>query len=130
MRAAGWGGNPELVSLLINLGVELELKEPEFGYTALACAADEGNIQIIEVLVNAGCDIDHQDFEGLTALMSSIVSNQLESVQALVRLGANLNIRDKVGRTAEDIAAGLEHEAIINFFKQYEVGGKGHLTMG
>lgn len=122
MRAAGWGGNAKLVSLLINFGAELEIEEPESGYTALTCAADEGNIQAIETLINAGCNIDHQDFDGQTALMSAVILNRLESVQTLARLGANLNVIDNTNRTAKEIAIGMEYDSIINFFKLMQQG--------
>ncbi|MBU2709032.1 ankyrin repeat domain-containing protein [Zooshikella marina] len=117
MRASGWGNSLELVSYLIENGANLEEEEPEFGYTALTCAADEGNVGVIDLLISYGSDIDHQDFEGQTALMSAIVFNQIESVKRLVQLGANLALRDHQQRTAKEIAEGMEYDAICEFFK-------------
>jgi len=118
MRASGWGRNPQLVKYLIELGANIDFEETESGYTALACAAEEGNTEVIKVLVKLGSDIDHQDFNGKTALMSAIIFNELVSVKCLIALGANLRVKDNDGRSAHDIANGMEYDNIIEYFNE------------
>lgn len=55
---------------------------------------------LIEYLVNAGADVNVQDYMGLTPLMVASRGGFVESVIMLINLGANLEIKDSYGETA------------------------------
>ena len=72
--------------------------------TALIAAAHLGHAEVVRVLIAAGAPLDHVNNLGWTALMESIVlgnggKNHTDSLEALVKAGANLNIADRQGVT-------------------------------
>ncbi len=72
--------------------------------TALIAAAHLGHAEIVRVLIAAGAPLDHVNNLGWTALMESIVlgnggKNHTDTLDALVKAGANVNIADRQGIT-------------------------------
>jgi len=72
--------------------------------TALIAAAHLGHAEVVRVLIAAGAPLDHVNNLGWTALMESIVlgnggKNHADSLEALVKAGANVNIADRQGVT-------------------------------
>jgi len=72
--------------------------------TALIAAAHLGYAEVVRILIAAGAPLDHVNNLGWTALMESIVlgnggARHTETLDALVKAGANLNIADRQGVT-------------------------------
>ena len=72
--------------------------------TALIAAAHLGHAEVVRVLIAAGAPLDHVNNLGWTALMESIVLGNggkahTDTLDALVKAGANLNIADRQGVT-------------------------------
>ena len=72
--------------------------------TALIAAAHLGHAEVVRVLIAAGAPLDHVNNLGWTALMESIVlgnggKQHTDTLEALVKAGANLNIADRQGVT-------------------------------
>ena len=72
--------------------------------TALIAAAHLGHAEVVGVLIAAGAPLDHVNNLGWTALMESIVLGNggkahTDTLEALVKAGANLNIADRQGET-------------------------------
>jgi hypothetical protein len=70
--------------------------------TALIAAAHLGHVDMVRALIEAGAPLDHVNNLGWTALIESIVlgdggRNHTETLAALVRAGANVNIPDRQG---------------------------------
>jgi len=57
----------EFVRFLISMGVNVNHKEPDFGSTALHDAAGR-DLKLVQVLVEAGADVNAADDDGLTPL--------------------------------------------------------------
>lgn len=75
------------------------------GYSALHSAADRNQPQIIDLLVNDyGFDINQTDIENETPLMCAAKTNSIESVVTLIKLGADLSVKDNDSKTALDIS--------------------------
>ena len=72
--------------------------------TALIAAAHLGHAEVVRVLIAAGAPLDHVNNLGWTALIESIVlgnggRNHTDTLEALVKAGANLNLSDRAGAT-------------------------------
>jgi uncharacterized protein len=72
--------------------------------TALIAAAHLGHAEVVRTLIDAKAPLDHVNNLGWTALMESIVLGNggkahTDSLDALVKAGANLNIADRQGVT-------------------------------
>jgi len=79
-----------------------------YGYNPLIYAARGGNFVILQLLLKAK-SINHnlQDHLGRTALIHAVThkgGQQAECVQALLVAGADINVRDKSGKTAVQLA--------------------------
>src|SRR3954466_12528927 len=77
--------------------------------TALIAAAHLGHAEVVRVLIAAGAPLDHVNNLGWTALMESIVlgnggRNHTDTLEALVKAGANVNIADRQGVTPLGLA--------------------------
>ena len=120
-------GNTEMVRMLINRGVDVDIEqeeifrdeedeedeidddmfeiETEAGQTALMIASRRGRIEIVEMLIKAGANMNAKDFDGNTALfvdpdmsIDPIVETDIATL--LIENGANMNIKNFSGNTA------------------------------
>jgi hypothetical protein len=90
--------------------------------TALIAAAHLGHAEVVRVLIAAGAPLDHVNNLGWTALMESIVlgnggKNHTDSLEALVKAGANLNIPDRQGVTPLGHAKARGYAAMVKILE-------------
>jgi len=72
--------------------------------TGLIAAAHLGHAEVVRVLIAAGAPLDHVNNLGWTALIESIVlgnggRNHTDTLSALVKAGANVNLAERQGAT-------------------------------
>lgn len=70
------------------------------GALPLMIAAEEGRMEILNYLIEAGADVDATNRAGRTALMLAAQEKQRDAVQALIAAGADVNARDQLGGSA------------------------------
>ena len=90
-------GDVEKVSAMLRPG-KADVKGPG-GMTPLHVAAISGVMQVADMLLKKGANIDDPCDGGLTALYFAIQSNNGNLVGLLLQRGANLNARNEQGRT-------------------------------
>ena len=83
--------------------------------TLLMFAASFGDKEIINEIVKYGNGIDKTDNNGQTALHLAVQYNKYDSVEELIRLKANPNIKDDYSRLPIDIAENEGYEEIYQF---------------
>ncbi|KAL8766863.1 MAG: hypothetical protein Q9209_006459 [Squamulea sp. 1 TL-2023] len=79
-------GLPDIASLLLDLGSDIEAKD-NWGRTSLIDAAMLNRLEVVEMLLNRGADTSLEDVEGLTALHWAAKSNHLGVLRALLANG-------------------------------------------
>lgn len=90
---------------MLNSGVILEdNKHPKTGATALHVAAAKGYVKVMSILLQAGLDINAQDFDGWTPLHAAAHWGQKESCKLLVENFCDMDVKNFAGQTAQDIA--------------------------
>ncbi|XP_014782978.1 ankyrin repeat and death domain-containing protein 1A isoform X2 [Octopus bimaculoides] len=83
--------------------------------TALHWAAAEGNIDIIQLLLDNGTDVELRDKYGMGAVHCAAWFGQLESLKALVNGGARTTVQTKQGMNILHCAAQNNHLNILTF---------------
>lgn len=77
----------------------------QFGVTAFAGLADQGDIELMELALRRGAKVNHRSKEtGYTALMLAAASGRLEAMRWLLAHGADPDLKSKKGQTALDAA--------------------------
>ncbi|XP_017885940.1 protein phosphatase 1 regulatory subunit 12B isoform X8 [Ceratina calcarata] len=77
---------------------------PKSGATALHVAAAKGYVDVMDILLQARCDVNAQDFDGWTPLHAAAHWGQLEACELLVEHFCNMDIKNYADQTAFDIA--------------------------
>jgi ankyrin repeat protein len=79
---------------------------------SLRAAAAAGRITELTTLLNQGAPVDTPDESGETALMKAIRAKQAAAAALLLRRGANLELKNRAGQSARDIAASVADPAL------------------
>jgi ankyrin repeat protein len=104
--------SPELTTLLVGLGADIGSVDAD-GDTALHRLAQvqldptQSMMRCAQILFDHGVVIDKRDNQGSTALHYAVTLGAAELVAALVERGADVNLRDNVGRSSLDLALGI-----------------------
>ena len=89
--------------------------------TILHISARTGDLESIEVLLEAGANIDAAGDMGNTPLHEAAMRGQIESVRILIQHGANLLVKNEFNQTATDVAELGGHEAVANLLRGYSI---------
>jgi hypothetical protein len=90
--------------------------------TALIAAAHLGHAEVVRTLIAAGAPLDHVNNLGWTALIESIVlgnggRNHTDTLDALVKAGANMNLADREGATPLTLAKARGYAEMVWILK-------------
>eukprot|EP00658_Telonema_sp_P-2_P025937 TRINITY_DN20461_c0_g1_i3.p1 TRINITY_DN20461_c0_g1~~TRINITY_DN20461_c0_g1_i3.p1 ORF type:complete len:235 (+),score=56.34 TRINITY_DN20461_c0_g1_i3:228-932(+) len=87
-----------------------------FGATAMHAAAIRGHSDLVDLLAQGGCGLEHKDSKyGRTPLIDASFYGNLATVQALLKAGSDIEATDnEIGRTALSWAAFRGHAEIVN----------------
>jgi Ankyrin repeats (3 copies) len=90
---------------LLKEGVPSNGMSRNYSVTPLMLAAGNSTIEVLQLILTANKNqLNLQSTQGASALMYAASSGRTENVKALLNAGANKNLRDKSGATAEDMA--------------------------
>lgn len=92
------GRDLKTIKLLINTG--FNINDISKRSTPFMEACMNGNIDLVEMLLKAGADINKTNASGCSALMWACGAGNLKTVELLLASGADVNITDKYGNTA------------------------------
>jgi uncharacterized protein len=77
------------------------------GTTALMRAAQEGHLDIVTVLVMAGCDVNRKNIEGMNALMLAALKGHSDIITELIRAGARVDEKSTQVSTDDNLMHAL-----------------------
>lgn len=80
------------------------LDECDENKTPLFKAVEEGNIEIVKLLVQSGSDVNRVNNEGRTPLAYAVSNQDIEIVQVLTSTGIDIHLKDHSGKSALDYA--------------------------
>jgi ankyrin repeat protein len=109
--------------LLLQLGASAKQVTSRYDGTALIAAAHLGHDEVVKLLIDAGAPLDHVNNLGWTALIESIVlgnggPRHVETLRAIVRAGANVNLADRNGQTPLQLAWQRGYTAMVEILEK------------
>lgn len=116
-------GHGETVVTLLDAGSDPNVKN-SLGRTPLMFASSKGFTAIVKDLLARGADPNAAptDAQGWTALMVAARAGHVETVQALLRGGADVALRDKTGNTALALAEAQGHSTVARVLREHGRG--------
>lgn len=107
LMRASLEGDAAIVAELIQTGAFIHAKNTD-GNQALWLACVSENLEVCNLLIAAGIDIDHQNDNGATCLMYAASSGKAAVLKKLLVAGANTRIKTLDDFTALGMAATLD----------------------
>lgn len=120
MLAAQYNRSVVVIKALLEAGADIHEAEPKYRSNALHLAADSTtNSKVIEVLLDAGANLDARNYLGETALIMAVNSNtETKIATTLIKLGADINARDYQGHSVLDYAKLAKRTYLVNLLKE------------
>ena len=91
-----------------------------FGKTSLHTASSRGDVEIVELLLETGIDVNAKNRFGWTPLHLASSKGHIEIVEMLLQDGADRGIKNKFGRTSLDYAVRNNHTEIVRLLVREE----------
>uniref|UniRef100_A0A8C7FJL0 Protein phosphatase 1 regulatory subunit n=2 Tax=Oncorhynchus kisutch TaxID=8019 RepID=A0A8C7FJL0_ONCKI len=88
----------------LNSGTINDVRHAKSGGTALHVAAAKGYAEVLKLLIQAGYDVNIKDFDGWTPLHAASHWGKEEACKILVENLCDMDLINKVGQTAFDVA--------------------------
>lgn len=104
-------GAVSAVQMLLSCGTSDAVERWES--ITLHCAAEHGQVNVIELMVRQHCDVDVQDENGVTALMKAVTKGNFEATQLLLTHDANMEIQSAYSETALVIAVANRQTELV-----------------
>jgi ankyrin repeat protein len=109
-------GRTTVVKALLETGATIN-NSPESRCSLLG-AASQGNPEMIELLSSNGANLELRDYFGRTPLMIAAQGGRVANFHALLKLGADVNAKDKDGGTALVHSASTQREVVRVLLKR------------
>ncbi len=103
--------------LLSHPALKVDEIDPSTGHSALHLAFDRGldSMEIVELLLKNGANINLRNRDGETPLTIAVTKNSMELVKFLLENDADINLRNRDGETPLTIAAAKNFMEIVKF---------------
>lgn len=115
-------GYYELAQVLLAMSAQVEDRGQKNDCTPLMEAASAGHVEIIELLIRHGADVNAQSSTGNTPLMYACAGGHVEAVKVLLAHGANVEDHNENGHTPlmESASAGHVEVAKVIIFRNLQ----------
>lgn len=117
LHMAAWVGNVSICKILLQAGADPNIKEM-YGDTALMLAAHRSP-EVASILAKYDRAINLKNESGDTALSCAAKSGHCQTVEDLVKAGADVNSKNRHGETAVLYAAYENHVNIAKFLLEH-----------
>ena len=119
LMLSSFNGHTELCEYLIENGAHVEARDNS-GRTALMYSSTGPFASTVKLLLNNGANSNSVDYvEKWTALMNAAAEGQMEIVKLLLQYGADKNLKDIDGDTAEAFARQNQHLSVASYLANY-----------
>jgi ankyrin repeat protein len=113
-------GNIAIVKRFLDLGISSNYTWPDRGGTLLTAAVDSGHLDIVELLVQRGADVNFRGSGNYGTLYRAIFSDYFEVFKFLLSKGACLNERDKAALSEMEWEKDENNKKYIQLLKKHK----------
>ncbi|KAI8428001.1 hypothetical protein MSG28_002305 [Choristoneura fumiferana] len=121
VKAATNGDAARCADILARTDAHADVNGVFGGHTALQAAAQNGHLEVIRALVEAGADADAEDRDGDRAAHHAAFGDEPSALRALAAAGADLNARNRRRQTPLHIAVNKGHLGVVRTLLQLAV---------
>lgn len=114
-------GNPAMVKLFLDQGLEVNIVTSEFASGPLSVAARDGSVEIGELLIEYGADLEMPDQNGDPPFNSAAYFGQLEFIKMLIEHRAKIDSVSDFGQNALTYAESQGFPQVANFLREQGV---------
>ena len=120
---ASVAGDEETLRVLLASGASAKLITSRYDGTALIAAAHLGHDGVVKQLIAAGAPLDHVNNLHWTAAIEAVVlgnggSRHQETLRALIKAGANLQLTDRQGNTPLQLATSRGYAEMVKMLSR------------
>lgn len=108
----------ELAHLLIEAKADVNKVSADRGSSALMESVVQGDMEMVEALLERGADLNLRSKNGQTALMLAIGEGRSEIARLLIERGADLTPADALGMTAKKYAELFKQKEILSLIEE------------
>ncbi len=91
---------PDIFNLLMEKKADFKIVETATGFTPLHIAVQNGSLNFVQQLIDAGANVNAQDIMGITPLDQAAEGDNAGLVEYLLAKGADVKLKTKNGMTA------------------------------
>jgi ankyrin repeat protein len=122
LAIAAANNDMELLKIGLEGGADPRQVAGNYDGTALITAAHLGHVEIVKALIAAKAPLDHVNAMGWTALIMCVMlgnggKDHIATVEALVKAGADVDIKDRAGNTALTHARARRYDEMIRILE-------------
>ena len=112
---------PEICKYLLQNGAK-PYAHMVYEYYPLHEACNRGFHKIVQLFVDAKCDLDRVTSDLDTPLHIACIRDHVECINLLLRAGADCKLKNKAGRTALEEATYHNHHDLVKLFHAHNKG--------
>jgi uncharacterized protein len=121
LNLASTKGDSDIVQLLLSFGAKVDLRSRS-GSLPLHDAALSGQTKIVLMLLDNGSDINAKDSEtGATPLYYAAAFGRRETLETLIKRGANIHLANKQGLTPLESAVAAGQQDVVSILRSHGV---------
>jgi hypothetical protein len=112
------GGDYETTLRLLDQGADIEAKDPKSGASPLHYAVMKGRMQIVDLLLSRGADVNSRTRNGTTPLHTAALYARKEVAERLLEQHADINAVSAGGSTPLALATAAKNKPIAEMLRE------------
>ncbi|GFR89860.1 ankyrin-3 [Elysia marginata] len=105
LHMAAWQGFVDIADFLLSKGANVDAVDYDNNTALILAVNGAGSCDMLNLLLAHKAKHHYQNKQGMTALMKAVMVMDIDAVRILLYAGADVNQKNRHGKTARDIAA-------------------------